>query len=262
MKGVELARRFFMEAGLPLLQRHFPGVGERAAAGLVAGGFGSGCGSEVGGFDDEISRDHNWGPRFFLFLSEPDKRDLGHEVQRLLDVELPDTFAGFRSSATTLPKHKAYVVTPAENLRAVLRLDGPPDSDQEWIHLPEIRLFEYTAGTIFYEAVPLISPLRERFAYYPDNVWYKRLSFAFFELHAAGNAVRMARRGDAVACRFYVTGLLRNVMRVCFLLHRRYAPYHKWLFQALQQLPAIPRELPQRIERLSVGLGRARPGGP
>jgi len=24
---------------------------------------------QIGGFDDEISRDHNWRPRFFLFLS-------------------------------------------------------------------------------------------------------------------------------------------------------------------------------------------------
>jgi hypothetical protein len=254
MNGMELSRRFFMEAGLPLLRRQFPDLADGAAAGLVAGGFESGCGSEVGGFDDAISRDHNWGPRFFLFLSEADKSKRGEEVQRLLDAELPATFAGFGSSATTLPKHKAYVVTPEENLRAVLQLDRPPDSDLEWIHLPEIRLFEYTAGTIFHEPVPLVSPLRARFAYYPDNVWYKRLSFAFFELHAAGNAVRMARRDDAVACRFYVTCLLRNVMRVCFLLRRRYAPYHKWLFRALQRLPDIPGDLIQRIERLSVGL--------
>ena len=254
MNGVELSRRFFMEAGLPLLGQHFPDLAQRVAAGIVAGGFASGCGSEIGGFDDEISRDHNWGPRFFLFLSEVDKRDRGNEVQRLLDAELPDSFAGFRSSATTLPKHKAYVVTPEENLRAVLGLDHPADSDEDWIHLPEIRLFEYTAGAIFYEPAPLISPLRERFAYYPDNVWYKRLSFAFFQLHAAGNAARMARRGDAVACRFYVTCLLRSVMRVCFLLCRRYAPYHKWLFRAFQGLPGVPTDLAQQVEQLSIRL--------
>src|SRR6516164_5959797 len=98
MNGMELSRRFFMEAGLPLLRRHFPALAERVAAGLVAGGFESGCGSEIGGFDDEISRDHNWGPRFFLFLSEADKRNRGEEVQRLLDTELPDSFAGFGSS--------------------------------------------------------------------------------------------------------------------------------------------------------------------
>jgi len=254
MNGIELSRRFFMEAGLPLLRRHFPDLAERAAAGLVAGGFESGCGSEIGGFDDEISRDHNWGPRFFLFLSEADKRKQGEAVQGLLEAELPDTFAGFRSSATTLPKRKAYIVTPEENLRAVLGLDGPPASNEDWIHLPEIRLFEYMSGTIFYEPVPLVSPLRGRFAYYPDNVWYKRLSFAFFQLHAAGNAARMARRSDAVACRFYITCLLRNVMRACFLLSRRYAPYHKWLFQAFRRLPGMRPDLVHHIECLSIRL--------
>src|SRR5215469_11162032 len=99
MNGIEFSRRFFEEAGLPLLRRHFPGLAERVAAGLVAGGFASGCGSEIGGFDDEISRDHNWGPRFFLFLSEADKREWGEAVRRVLEAELPDSFAGFRSSA-------------------------------------------------------------------------------------------------------------------------------------------------------------------
>ena len=252
MNGIELSRRFFTEAGLPLLHRHFPDLVGRIAAGLVAGGFESGCGSEIGGFDDEISRDHNWGPRFFLFLSDADKRERGEQVQRLLEAELPDTFAGFPLSATTLPKRKVYIVTPEENLRAVLGVDGPADTDEDWIHLPEIRLFEYTSGAIFYEPVPLVAPLRGRFAYYPENVWYKRLSFAFFQLQAAGNAARMARRGDAVACRFYVTCLLRNVMRVCFLLRRRYAPYHKWLFQAFQRLPGMPADLIRQIEGLSI----------
>ena len=93
-----------------------------------------------------------------------------------------------------------------------------------------------------------MSPLRERFAYYhPDNVWYKRLSFAFFRLPEAGNATRMARRDDAVACRFYLTGLLRFIMQTCFLLRRRYAPYHKWLFKAFRKLPEIPSDLVGRI---------------
>jgi hypothetical protein len=230
----------------------FPEVGARAAAGLVAGGFDSGCGSEIGGFDDEISRDHNWGPRFFLFLREEDKRKVGAALQEFLDEKLPAEFAGYRNTATTLPKNRAYVTTPEENLRAVLALDRPPEADLEWMRLPELRLFEYTAGVIFHEPTPLISPLRARFAYYPDNVWLKRLSYAFFHLHAAGNVARMARRGDAVAARFYLTALLKAAMRICFLLRRRYAPYHKWLFRALQALPDLPPELPERIRRLSL----------
>jgi len=72
MNGMELSRKFFFEAGLPLLQGRYPELVDRVAAGLVAGGFASGCGSEIGGFDDDLSRDHNWGARFFLFLSAAD----------------------------------------------------------------------------------------------------------------------------------------------------------------------------------------------
>ena len=64
MQGLELSRRFYFEAVRPILERDFPEV-EYAAA-LI------GHGSEILGFDDERSRDHEWGPRVQLFT-----RDLG-----------------------------------------------------------------------------------------------------------------------------------------------------------------------------------------
>ena len=58
--GMELSRRFYWEAVRPVLDRLCPGVAHSAA--LI------GSGSETLGFDDEMSRDHNWGPRLQLFL--------------------------------------------------------------------------------------------------------------------------------------------------------------------------------------------------
>ncbi|HEU0299458.1 MAG TPA: hypothetical protein VFR37_08395, partial [Longimicrobium sp.] len=58
--GLELSRLFFVEAVRPLLDAAFPGL--RYAAGLL------GSGSDVLGFDTEMSRDHDWGPRVDLFL--------------------------------------------------------------------------------------------------------------------------------------------------------------------------------------------------
>jgi len=247
MNGIELSKRFFYEAALPLLRAGFPELVDRIAAGLVAGGFDSGCGSEVGGFDDDISRDHNWGPRFFLFMSEQDKADFSEAVGAHLNEHLPRTFLGFRSTATTLPPSSAYIQTPRENLRAVLGLEGPPHSDDEWITIPETLLFEYTSGPVYYEPQPLVSPVREPFRYYPDEVWYKRLSYAFFMLHLIGNVNRAAQRGDPVTTQTYVNWFLQMAMRTCFLLRRRYAPYCKWLFRAFQNLPDIPDSLPQAI---------------
>ncbi len=252
MNGIELSRKYFFEAGLPLLQEQYPQLVNRVAAGLVAGGFDSGCGSEIGGFDDELSRDHNWGPRFFLFLHEDDKKTFGEEIQDFLDQSLPAEFHGYTSSATTLPRNRAYVMTPVENLVSVLGLDAAPKSDDDWIVIPEVQLFEYTAGPIFYEPTPVISPLRSQLEYYPNNVWFKRLSYAFFMLHLVGNVRRSAERRDIVATQTYTNWFLQIAMRTFFLLRRQYAPYCKWLFKAFRRLPDLPAELPRQIEEAAA----------
>lgn len=62
VSGLVLSHRFFHEIVRPLLIEAFPGL--RYAAALL------GPGSEVLGFDTEMSADHDWGPRLFLFLRE------------------------------------------------------------------------------------------------------------------------------------------------------------------------------------------------
>ena len=49
MQGLELAKRYYEEVGRPMLERDFPELLPRLAAGLV------GEGSECLGFDDELS---------------------------------------------------------------------------------------------------------------------------------------------------------------------------------------------------------------
>jgi hypothetical protein len=96
--------------------------------------------------------------------------------------------------------------------------------------------------------MPLVSTLRDQFAYYLDNVWYKRLSYAFFMLHLVGNVRRSTERSDIVAAQTYTNWFLQTAMRTCFLLRRRYAPYCKWLFRAFKRLPDLPDNLIERIE--------------
>ena len=62
MKGLDISRAFYREYGEPMLRERFPELVPLLAAGL----FGSG--SECYGYDDEISRDHDFEPGFCLFL--------------------------------------------------------------------------------------------------------------------------------------------------------------------------------------------------
>ena len=58
MQGLQLAKEYFFTHGLPMIEESFKEIADRVAAGLV------GPGSECYGFDDALSRDHDWGPAF------------------------------------------------------------------------------------------------------------------------------------------------------------------------------------------------------
>ena len=62
--GLELNELFYKELVAPILKRNFQNI--KYSAALI------GWGSEVLGYDDAQSTDHNWGLRFQIFLSNED----------------------------------------------------------------------------------------------------------------------------------------------------------------------------------------------
>jgi len=85
MNGIELARRLWADAVEPILSRRFPDLDVSAAL--------LGYGSEVLGFDDEVSQDHHWGPRLLLFVREH-ALARSDEIRGTLADELPLDVAG------------------------------------------------------------------------------------------------------------------------------------------------------------------------
>ena len=79
MRGIEESKRFFREKGVPLLLESFPDALPHIAAGMA------GRGSECFGFDDEISRDHDFRIGFTLWLSYESEREYGFKLQRACD---------------------------------------------------------------------------------------------------------------------------------------------------------------------------------
>jgi len=89
MKGLEISEAYFAAYGMPMLQEQFPDLLPHVAAGL----FGSG--SECFGFDDELSRDHDFDPGFILLLPSEDVVDRKREfaIERAY-AALPSEFMG------------------------------------------------------------------------------------------------------------------------------------------------------------------------
>src|SRR3974377_1326975 len=90
--GLRLKKEFFHEAVAPILAADFGDVPYSAAL--------LGSGSEVLGFDTEMSSDHHWGPRVMLFLREADHSRWHEALRQSLSLQLPRTFRGYPTNFT------------------------------------------------------------------------------------------------------------------------------------------------------------------
>ena len=91
MKGLEIAEKYYLEYGAPMIKEQFPELEGILAVGLC------GSGSECNGYDDDLSRDHDFEPSFIIFLppEEVVDRRTAFRLERAYD-KLPDEFMGLR----------------------------------------------------------------------------------------------------------------------------------------------------------------------
>jgi hypothetical protein len=244
--GLTLSEGYYREAVSPILQRHFPKLPHSAA--LI------GYGSDVLGLDTPVSCDHMWGPRVVLFLRPEDIEAVQPSLYEALRQELPVQFRGFsthfgrpeaQDNGVRLRQDVAH--GPVDPLIFFHTLNGfwqselgfnPAQSPtpQDWLTFSQESLLSLTAGKVFHDDLGL-EALRERFAWYPRDVWYYLLA-AQWGLIAEEEAFvgRTATVGDDLGSRLVTARLVERIMRLCFLMEKRYPPYSKWFGSTFQNL--------------------------
>lgn len=243
MPGLDLSRIFFEETVQPILAQHFPAL--RYSAALL------GPGSDVQGFDTAQSMDHDWGPRLLLFLREDEHATQRDPINEILRTQLPTQIRGF---STNLAQHESgtrwmqavesgpinhgvKIVPYATFFRDSLK--RAPNEDfrvLDWLTVPGQILREVTGGAVFHDDLGL-TQLREHLHYYPHDVWLYLIAAQWTRIGQEGPfAGRCAQTGDELGSRIIATRLVRDVMRLCFLLERQYIPYSKWLGTAFARL--------------------------
>lgn len=257
--GLELGRRFYWEAVRPVLDAEFTGLAHSAA--LI------GPGSEVLGFDTAMSADHHWGPRAMLFLAGADYDRCRETIHETFRWRLPYRFLGYPTHfAQPVPEdpgtrllratdsgpidHRVEIFTVAGFTRDYLGCD-PAESlaPADWLSLPQQRLRTFAGGTLYHDDLGLADVLA-RFAYYPHDVWLYMLASGWQRLgqeeHLMGRA---GHAGDELGSALIAARLVRDVMMLCFLMERQYAPYAKWFGTAFMRLAAGPPLAPilQRV---------------
>ena len=245
MKGLELAEGYFRAYGAPLLGESFGELAGRVAAGLI------GLGSECLGFDDEHSRDHDWGPGFCLWLTGEDFRTHGAALARAY-ADLPRCFHGFERSTSEWGDGRVGVFETGAFFRMLLGQE-PPRTLLDWLRLQEPNLCVATAGRVFQDPLGEVSALLERLREgYPDDVRRQKIAARCMVTGQSGqyNFVRSLLRGDLFAAQHAETKFCADAMSLAHLLNRRYAPYYKWLMRSTGVLPLLGEFMADRIAAL------------
>ena len=249
LPGLELSERLYREAVAPILGREFPELVYAAAR--------VGTGSDVLGFDTARSMDHDWGPKLTLFLNEDDCAAHGARIVETLRHALPREIAGIPTNFG--PTHEAGVdtIVATESGPVNHRVEVTTLSDflqerlgiasvtyltiTDWLTFSEQALLEMTAGAVFHDGLGMLTAARQTLAYYPDDLWRYLLAAQWTRIGQLEPFVgRTGEVGDEVGSASIAAALVRDAMRLAFLMERRYAPYSKWFGSAFAQLTCAP----------------------
>lgn len=264
VSGLKLARAFWTQMGKPMIAAKYPQYAGRIAAGLV------GHGSECYGFDDTYSQDHDFGPRFCLWLTDEDYAAIGEQLEADYEA-LPRKFSVDAQGHVTFEAHArsdasgafpsagaGSPVTPraqgANRRDGVFRIGDFFESitgyrtapaqtaPHEWLMLQESTLAAATNGEVFADPTGLFSKTRQGFKNMPDDVRLALISKRLGMIAQAGqyNLPRSLKRGDGAAAWLSIHEFVQATASLVFLVNVPmvvgYMPYYKWQFAALRKL--------------------------
>lgn len=230
MNGMELARAYYLECGRPMLEEKFPNDLSRIACGFA------GEGSDAFGFDDELSRDHDFGPGFCLWLTDEDAERIGAALQEEYE-KLPASFHGVpKKTNGGMAAGRTGVSRSSDFYAQYTGQPSGPSDPAQWLRVPEQFLATATNGAVFDDPLGEFTAIREKLlSFYPEDVRIKKLSCNCHKMGQAGqyNYPRVLKRGDSVAAVLALSEFAESAMKAVYLLNRKYAPYYKWTFKGL-----------------------------
>jgi hypothetical protein len=246
IKGMQLSELFFLEAVQPLLAKNFPDL-LYSTARLDRG-------SDVLGFDTPQSMDHCWGPRLTIYLKEKDFKLLASKINQMLADELPLEIHGipthFRNkedSGGFLQKLAHGPVDHYVDFTTIRRFfcentglqvaPGKPIRDADWLKVPQQKLRAIASGKIFYDGLGELNEVQQSFSWYPHDVWLYLMANQWRHIDQEEPFVgRCGDVDDELGSRLVASRLVGEMIRLCFLMERQYAPYSKWLGTAFSRL--------------------------
>ena len=266
MSGLELSRAYYETFGRPMIHEKFPEYESRIAVGLA------GEGSDCFGFDDSISRDHDWGPDFCMWVTSETYEEIGLRLQEEYE-KLPSEFMGYSRTVSRQGKGRRGVQVIEDFFGRLLGTDncqillassvrvGEPDTPgcsgagkmAAWQQVSDSGLAACVNGEVFRDDEGVFSGIRVFLEKgWPEPVLYLKLAqgAAAFSQSGQYNYGRAVSRKDKVTARIMLADCMREAMKLFFYMENKFPPHDKWLFKKLEGGSAESREFCRLLKKL------------
>ncbi len=236
MRGLDISREFYRQYGRPMLEEQFSDVLDRIAVGLA------GEGSECLGYDDDISRDHDFDPGFCLWITAADAETFGFRLSRAY-ARLPRKFMGLRRSLLSpVGGNRHGVITVEDFYTRHLGAPTAPDTPERWLYTPPASLLAASNGEVFTDPAGNFSAIRAILRQgYPEDIRRKKLAAHTVLAAQAGqyNYPRCLTRAPSCVAQLAVFEFVKHTISIVYLLNNRYEPFYKWAYRGLRDLPIL-----------------------
>jgi hypothetical protein len=252
IRGLKLSEYFFKEAVKPLLSKKFKGL-KYSAAHL-------GRGSDVLGFDTPQSMDHHWGPKTDLFLTPGDLRKYKNRILKTMAYELPLKVRGLPTHFEDIHddgghltftdqypiEHGVRVFTVKGFFKDYLSIDPLGKvSESNWLGIPQQHLSTIRYGKVFQDDLNRLNRIKRKLYWYPRDIWLYLLACQWRKIDQEEPFMgRCGQVGDELGSRVIAARQVVEIMRLCFLMEREYAPYPKWFGSGFNKLKWAGRLTP------------------
>ncbi len=228
MKGLELCRKYYEVYGKPMLEEQFPDYVDKIAVGLV------GEGSDCFGYDDELSRDHDWGPDFCMWVTDETYEKIGEALEQAYE-KLPHEFMGYRRIQSAMGKGRRGVMKISAFYQRLLETSEWEKID--WKQISDASLAAAVNGEIFRDEEGLFSEFRNQLLQgYPERIRFLKIAESVARFSQAGqyNYLRMKQRGDTITAQIMLADCIKEAMKLQHYIEGKYPPHDKWLYQSIQ----------------------------
>ena len=236
MNGLEISKKFYLEYGKPMLESEFADKLGEIAVGLA------GEGSECLGYDDELSRDHDFEAGFCLWITRDAEREYGFRLERAFS-KLPKEFMGIkRPTVSPAGGNRRGVIVIDDFYTRLLGAPNAPDTAERWLYTPSASLCAAVSGEVFRDDLGKFSEVRNKLKKgYPEDIRRKKIAAHAAIMAQAGeyNYGRLIARGETGAAGLAVCEFVKHAISVIYLLNNVYEPFYKWAYRGMRDLPRL-----------------------